>query len=138
MVSRPPLRVLVGKAGLDKHDRGARIVARALRDAGYEVVYLPAGRMPAEIAEVAVDEDVAAIGLSVLSGAHRRVFSDLLAALDDHDAGDIRVFAGGTIPPADTAELEQMGVTEVFGPGATTEQIVASFDRELRHEGAGR
>ncbi len=138
MVSRPPLRVLVGKAGLDKHDRGARIVARALRDAGYEVVYLPAGRMPAEIAEVAVDEDVAAIGLSVLSGAHRRVFADLVAELAARDADDIRVFAGGTIPPADTAELEQLGVVEVFGPGATTERIVAAFDQALRQQGAGR
>lgn len=128
-------RVLIGKAGLDKHDRGARIVARALRDAGYEVVYLPAGHVPEEIAHIAVDEDVAAIGLSVLSGAHRRVFTDLAAALAAAGAEDIRLFAGGTIPPRDVADLRAAGVTAVFGPGTPIAEVVAAFDAELRDLG---
>lgn len=134
-MTRRHARILVGKAGLDKHDRGARIVARALRDAGYEVVYLPSGRIAAEIARIAVDEDVAAIGLSLLSGAHRTVFTDLAAELEATGATDIRLFAGGTIPPKDVALLKELGVAEVFGPGTTTIDIVAAFDRHLQSEG---
>ncbi|MCZ7526500.1 MAG: cobalamin-dependent protein [Acidimicrobiia bacterium] len=129
-------RVLVGKAGLDKHDRGARIVARALRDAGYEVVYLPAGHTPEEIAAIAVQEDVAAIGLSLLSGAHVEVFRDLRAALAAEDRADVVLFAGGTIPPADLAPLGELGVVAVLGPGSPTRAVVEAFDRRLRPGGA--
>ncbi len=129
-------RLLIGKAGLDKHDRGARIVARALRDAGYEVIYLPAGRTPDEIAAAAIDEDVAAVGLSLLSGAHLTVFRELGEALVAAGAGDVRLFAGGTIPPKDVPLLKDLGVVEVFGPGTTTGDIVTAFDRQLRQEEA--
>jgi methylmalonyl-CoA mutase, C-terminal domain len=131
MVS-PPVRILIGKAGLDKHDRGARIVARALRDAGYEVVYLPAGRTPDEIAKIAVDEDVGAIGLSLLSGAHLGVFRELTEHLHTAGAAGLPLFAGGTIPPKDLDPLREAGVIAVFGPGTTTADIVATFDRHLR------
>jgi methylmalonyl-CoA mutase C-terminal domain/subunit len=127
-------RLLIGKAGLDKHDRGAQIVARSLRDAGYEVVYIDAGELPVGIARIAVDEDVAAIGLSILSGAHLMVFRELLDALEEAGASDIRLFAGGTIPPRDELVLKGMGVLEVFGPGTATTDIVAQFDRHLAPE----
>ncbi|MFQ5516239.1 MAG: cobalamin B12-binding domain-containing protein [Acidimicrobiia bacterium] len=129
MVSRT--RILVAKAGLDKHDRGAHIVARALRDAGYEVIYLDAGRLPAEIAQVAIDEDVAAIGLSLLSGAHMQVFRELQEALPEAGEHRILLFAGGTIPPRDQNRLRAMGVVEVFGPGTSIAEVVAAFDRRL-------
>jgi len=127
-----PVRVLVGKAGLDKHDRGARIVARALRDAGYEVVYIESGHTPEEVASVARDEDVTAVGLSILSGAHLSVFRELRDSLAALGLADVLLFAGGTIPPADAAMLRDLGVGEVFGPGTPTRDIVAAFDRYLR------
>lgn len=128
-------RVLIGKAGLDKHDRGAHIVARALRDGGYEVVFIDAGKLAAEIAGIAIQEDVAAIGLSILSGAHLYVFRELMEALQQAGASDIPLFAGGTIPPRDEVLLKEMGLVEVFGPGTVTAEIVAEFDRHLAPEG---
>lgn len=124
--------MLIGKAGLDKHDRGARIVARALRDAGYEVVYVPSGMTAEDVARIAIDEDVAAVGVSLLSGAHLDVFRELARSLAAEGADDIVLFAGGTIPPQDVAALRELGVAEVFGPGATTGEIVAAFDRLLQ------
>jgi methylmalonyl-CoA mutase, C-terminal domain len=120
-----PLRILVGKPGLDGHDRGAKVVARALRDAGMEVVYTGLHQTPEQIVEAAVQEDADAIGLSVLSGAHLTLFARLLEVLRERDAEDIVVFGGGIIPQADIAELERLGVRKIFTPGAPTEQIVS-------------
>lgn len=120
-----PVRILVGKAGLDKHDRGAIIVSRALRDAGFEVVYIGSGHTPEELARVAVEEDVAAVGLSLLSGAHLEIFRQLRAALDGLGADDIALFAGGTIPAEDVPSLEEVGVLRTYTPGTPLQTIVA-------------
>lgn len=128
-MSDAPTRLLVGKAGIDKHDRGAIVVSRALRDAGYEIVYVGPGHQAEEIARVAVDEDVAAIGLSFLSGAHNEIFSDLRAALDELGAREMVLFAGGTIPSEDIASLRELGVLETFTPGTPLAQIVEGVDR---------
>jgi len=120
-----PLRVVVAKPGLDGHDRGAKIVARALRDAGIEVIYTGLHQTPEQIVATALQEDADAIGLSVLSGAHMtqfRLVTELLAA---NDASDVVVFGGGIIPDGDVPELERMGVAALFTPGATTTEIVS-------------
>jgi methylmalonyl-CoA mutase, C-terminal domain len=119
-----PIRVVVAKPGLDGHDRGAKVVARALRDAGVEVIYTGLHQTPEQIVETAVQEDADAIGLSVLSGAHMTLFARVLELLRERDAADITVFGGGIIPEADLPELEQMGVARIFTPGATTGEIV--------------
>ena len=119
-----PLRILVAKPGLDGHDRGAKVVARALRDAGMEVVYTGLHQTPEQIVEAALQEDADAIGLSVLSGAHLTLFARLIEVLRERDADDIVVFGGGIIPAADIAELERIGVRKIFTPGAPTAQIV--------------
>jgi methylmalonyl-CoA mutase C-terminal domain/subunit len=119
-----PLRILVGKPGLDGHDRGAKVVARALRDAGMEVVYTGLHQTPEQIVEAALQEDADAIGLSVLSGAHLTLFARLMEVLREREADDIVVFGGGIIPEADIAELERLGVRKIFTPGAPTAQIV--------------
>jgi methylmalonyl-CoA mutase, C-terminal domain len=119
-----PLRILVAKPGLDGHDRGAKVVARALRDAGMEVVYTGLHQTPEQIVEAALQEDADAIGLSVLSGAHLTLFARLIDVLRERDADDIVVFGGGIIPAADIAELERIGVRKIFTPGAPTAQIV--------------
>jgi methylmalonyl-CoA mutase, C-terminal domain len=118
-----PLRVVVAKPGLDGHDRGAKVVARALRDAGVEVIYTGLHQTPEQIVEAAIAEDADAIGLSVLSGAHLTLFRRVLDLLADREAADIVVFGGGIIPQDDVAELKQMGVAEVFTPGASTTEI---------------
>jgi methylmalonyl-CoA mutase C-terminal domain/subunit len=118
------MRVLVAKPGLDGHDRGAKVVARALRDAGMEVVYTGLHQTPEQIVEAAIQEDVDAIGLSVLSGAHMTLVPRILALLRDQHVDDVLVVVGGTIPADDAAELKQLGVAEVFTPGATTGSIV--------------
>ncbi len=118
------IRVVVAKPGLDGHDRGAKVVARALRDAGVEVVYTGLHQTPEQIVETAIQEDADAVGLSVLSGAHMTSFARVLELLKERDAADIRVFGGGIIPQADLPELEQMGVARVFTPGARTQEIV--------------
>ena len=120
-----PLRVVVAKPGLDGHDRGAKVVARALRDAGMEVVYTGLHQTPEQIVEAAIQEDADAVGLSVLSGAHMTLFAKVMELLKARDAADIVVFGGGIIPEADIPELEQLGVAKVFTPGATTTDIVA-------------
>jgi methylmalonyl-CoA mutase C-terminal domain len=118
------IRIVVAKPGLDGHDRGAKIVARALRDAGMEVVYTGLHQTPDQIVEAAIQEDVAAIGLSILSGAHMTLFARVLELLRERGAEDIMVFGGGIIPEADMPELERMGVAKIFTPGATTDEIV--------------
>src|SRR5437764_4810125 len=122
MASR--IRVVVAKPGLDGHDRGAKVVARALRDAGMEVIYTGLHQTPEQIVEAAIQEDADAIGLSVLSGAHMTLFARVIALLEERDARDIVVFGGGIIPEADLPELAAMGVARVFTPGAPTQDIV--------------
>jgi methylmalonyl-CoA mutase, C-terminal domain len=118
------IRVVVAKPGLDGHDRGAKVVARALRDAGMEVVYTGLHQTPEQIVDTAIQEDADAIGLSVLSGAHMTLFRRVLELLAERDARDIVVFGGGIIPTDDIAELEKLGVDKIFTPGATTQSII--------------
>lgn len=118
------IRVVIAKPGLDGHDRGAKVVARALRDAGVEVVYTGLHQTAEQIVAAALQEDADAIGLSVLSGAHMTQFRRVLELLDERGASDITVFGGGIIPDEDIAELERMGVAKIFTPGAPTTEIV--------------
>ena len=118
------MRILVAKPGLDGHDRGAKIIARALRDAGFEVIYTGLHQTPDMIAEAAVQEDVDAVGLSILSGAHMTLFPRVLELLREKGAGDIPIFGGGIVPAEDIAELKRLGVREIFTPGASTVKIV--------------
>jgi methylmalonyl-CoA mutase, C-terminal domain len=118
------IRVVIAKPGLDGHDRGAKVVARALRDAGVEVIYTGLHQTPEQIVAAALQEDADAIGLSVLSGAHMTQFARVLELLKERDATDIVVFGGGIIPDEDIAELERMGVARIFTPGAPTTDIV--------------
>lgn len=118
------LRILVAKPGLDGHDRGAKIIARALRDGGFEVIYTGLHQTPEMIAEAAVQEDADAVGLSVLSGAHMTLFPEVMRLLKERGAGEIAVFGGGIIPDDDAVKLKQMGVRQIFTPGASTEDIV--------------
>jgi methylmalonyl-CoA mutase C-terminal domain/subunit len=120
-----PIRILIAKPGLDGHDRGAKVVARALRDAGCEVIYTGLHQTPANIATIAVQEDVDGVGLSALSGAHRTLFPSVVSELADRGAEDIVVFGGGIIPDADIPELEAAGISKIFGPGTSLETIQA-------------
>jgi methylmalonyl-CoA mutase C-terminal domain/subunit len=120
---RPMLRIVVAKPGLDGHDRGAKVVARALRDAGHEVIYTGLHQTPEQIVETAIQEDADIVGLSVLSGAHMTLFQRILELLDERDARDIVVFGGGIVPDEDLPALEAMGVAKIFTPGATTGEI---------------
>jgi methylmalonyl-CoA mutase, C-terminal domain len=124
MSAGAPVRVVVAKPGLDGHDRGAKVVARALRDAGVEVVYTGLHQTPEQIVETALQEDADAIGLSVLSGAHMTLFGKVVDLLAERDASDVVVFGGGIIPDADIPLLHEMGVARIFTPGATTNEIV--------------
>jgi len=119
-----PVRIVVAKPGLDGHDRGAKVVARALRDAGMEVVYTGLHQTPEQIVDAAIQEDADAVGLSVLSGAHLMLFARVVELLRERDAADIVVFGGGIIPGADIPELERMGVAKVFTPGTSMHEIV--------------
>jgi methylmalonyl-CoA mutase C-terminal domain/subunit len=119
-----PLRVVVAKAGLDGHDRGAKVVARALRDAGVEVVYTGLRQTPEQVVAAVLDEDADALGLSVLSGAHLTLFPRIVALLREAGAEDVVVFGGGIIPEADVPPLTEAGVARVFGPGTPTTEIV--------------
>ena|SRR3712207_4716659 len=118
------IRVVVAKPGLDGHDRGAKVVARALRDAGMEVIYTGLHQTPEQIVETAVQEDADCIGLSILSGAHMALFPRVIELLKERDAADIVVFGGGIVPAADIPELAAMGVAKIFTPGATTTEII--------------
>ena len=117
------IRIVVAKPGLDGHDRGAKIVARALRDAGHEVIYTGLHQTPEQIVETAIQEDADLIGLSVLSGAHMTLFRKLIELLTERDAADIVVFGGGIVPEEDIPVLEEIGVAKVFTPGASTGEI---------------
>jgi methylmalonyl-CoA mutase C-terminal domain/subunit len=122
--SRAPVRIVVAKPGLDGHDRGAKVVARALRDAGMEVVYTGLHQTPEQIVRAALQEDADAVGLSVLSGAHLTLFARVVELLKEQDAEDVVVFGGGIIPEADIPELERLGVRKIFTPGASMAEIV--------------
>jgi methylmalonyl-CoA mutase C-terminal domain/subunit len=124
-VAEERIRVVIAKPGLDGHDRGAKVVARALRDAGMEVVYTGLHQTPEQIVETVVQEDADAVGLSVLSGAHMTLFARLTELLRERGVDDVVVFGGGIIPDADRPELARLGVAQVFTPGATTEEIVS-------------
>ena len=119
-----PVRIVVAKPGLDGHDRGAKVVARALRDAGMEVVYTGLHQTPEQIVQAALQEDADAVGLSVLSGAHLTLFARVVELLKEKDAEDVVVFGGGIIPEEDIPELERLGVRKIFTPGASMAEIV--------------
>ena len=132
-----PVRVVVAKVGLDGHDRGAKVVARALRDAGMEVIYTGLHNSPEQVVATALAEDADAIGLSILSGAHMTLFPRVLRLLDDADARDIVVFGGGIIPEEDAEALREAGVAATFGPGASTQAIAEWVRENVRHEKSG-
>ncbi|GAA2414139.1 cobalamin B12-binding domain-containing protein [Streptomyces glaucosporus] len=119
-----PIRVVIAKPGLDGHDRGAKVIARALRDAGMEVIYTGLHQTPEQIVDTAIQEDADAIGLSILSGAHNTLFAKVLELLRERDAEDIKVFGGGIIPDDDIPALKAQGVAEIFTPGAPTGDVV--------------
>lgn len=127
-------RILVAKPGLDGHDRGAKIVARALRDAGFEVIYTGLRQTPEQIAAAAVQEDVDAVGLSILSGAHNVLLPEITQQLEARDAADILVFAGGIIPESDIDELRKAGIDRIFLPGTATGDIVEYLNERLGAE----
>lgn len=133
--TKRPLRILVAKPGLDGHDRGAKIIARALRDAGMEVIYTGLHQTPEMIVEAALEEDVDAVGLSVLSGAHRVQFPAVIELLAGRDAADIVVFGGGIIPEDDITALSKEGVSKIFTPGATMDEIVEWIRANVRTRG---
>ncbi len=126
-----PIRVLVAKPGLDGHDRGAKVVARALRDAGMEVIYTGIRQTPEMIAEAALQEDVDVVGLSILSGAHMDLFPRIVAQLKQKQLDDVLLVAGGIIPDEDIPALQKMGVAGVFGPGTSTQDIAAFIRKEI-------
>jgi methylmalonyl-CoA mutase, C-terminal domain len=135
-----PRRILIAKPGLDGHDRGAKVIARALRDAGFEVIYSGLHQTPAQIAETAIQEDVDAVGLSSLSGAHRTLFPQVVTELASRDGADIIVFGGGVIPDADITNLISAGLATVFTPGTPLDEITDWVDanvpsRSIQEEG---
>lgn len=127
-----PVRVLVGKVGLDGHDRGAKVVAQALRDAGMEVIYTGLRQTPEQIVEAALQEDVQVIGLSILSGAHMQLLPPILEMLREKESSDIVVVVGGIIPREDITYLKENGVAEVFTPGSTTEEIIGFIKKRVK------
>ncbi len=126
-----PYRVVVAKPGLDGHDRGAKTITRALRDHGFEVIYTGLHQTPEQIAETALQEDVDAVGLSLLSGAHLTLFPRVMEELRARDLGDILIFGGGVIPDADARTLKEQGVSQVFGPGSSLKAICAWLEETL-------
>jgi len=130
--TEPKVRILVAKPGLDGHDRGAKVVARALRDAGFEVVYTGLHQTPEMIANAAVQEDVDGVGLSIMSGAHNTLFPAVMGALKDKGATDVVVFGGGIIPDDDLAKLKEAGVKGIFTPGTRLEEIIAWVKENVR------
>ena len=135
LLTTRPIRVLIAKPGLDGHDRGAKVVARALRDAGFEVIYTGIRQTAEQIAQAAIDEDVDVVGLSSLSGAHNEFFPEVVSLLREQGAGDVLVIGGGVIPPDDAERLREAGIAAIFGPGTPTAEIVAFIRREVM--GAG-
>ena len=131
------VRLLVGKVGLDGHDRGAKIIARALRDAGFEVIYTGLHQTPEMVVNTAIQEDVAAISLSILSGAHNYLFPKVIELLSEKGAEDIAVFGGGIIPDEDIAGLKEAGVLEIFTPGASTDDIIEWVRTNIKPRAVG-
>ncbi len=129
------IRILIAKPGLDGHDRGAKVVARALRDAGYEVIYTGLRQTPEMIVEAALQEDVDAIGLSLLSGAHMTVFPRVARLMQEQGLDDIMLFGGGIIADEDTQKLNEAGVSGIFGPGTSTQEIIAFVEQEMARRG---
>ena len=130
-MSTSPIRVLIAKPGLDGHDRGAKVVARALRDAGMEVIYTGLRQTPSQIVAAVVQEDVRVLGLSILSGAHNQLFPEILRLMKEQGIDDVLVFAGGIIPDEDIPGLKAIGIKAVFQPGTSTEDVVAMIRREV-------
>lgn len=136
MVERSKVRVVIAKPGLDGHDRGAKVVARALKEAGYEVIYTGIRQTPEQIVETVVQEDAAVLGISILSGAHMVLIPKILKLLEDRGITpneDIVIFAGGIIPPDDAEELKNIGVTEVFGPGTSLKTVIEFVDTAVEN-----
>ena len=132
-----PIRVLVAKPGLDGHDRGAKVIARALRDAGMEVIYTGLRQTPEMIVNAAIQEDVDCVGLSILSGAHNAIVPRITTMLKEQGAGDILVVLGGTIPEQDIASLKEQGVAAIFGPGTSLESVVRFIRENVKAKGVG-
>jgi len=136
MVERSKVRVVIAKPGLDGHDRGAKVVARALKEAGYEVIYTGIRQTPEQIVETVIQEDAAVLGISILSGAHMVLIPKIIRLLEERGIKpneDIVIFAGGIIPPDDAEELKKMGVAEVFGPGTSLKTIIEFVDRAVEN-----
>lgn len=127
-----PIRVVIAKPGLDGHDRGAKVIARALRDAGFEVIYTGLHQTPAAIVDAAIQEDADVIGVSILSGAHLTLFADIMSKLKELNVSDITVFGGGIIPESDIPDLKAMGVAEIFTPGTPTAAVVNWVNANVR------
>jgi methylmalonyl-CoA mutase C-terminal domain/subunit len=136
MTDKAKLKIIIAKPGLDGHDRGAKVVARALRDAGHEVIYTGIRQTPEMIAETALQEDADMIGLSILSGAHLELFPRVVDELKKRDMGDVQLFAGGIIPDEDREKLKKIGFDGIFGPGASTHDIVAWVAENASKSGA--
>ena len=134
-LSARPIRVLVGKPGLDGHDRGAKVIARALRDSGMEVIYTGIRQSPQMIAQAASQEDVDVIGMSILSGAHLEILPEIMSLLKDQGMDDVIVVVGGIIPEVDRQPLKDLGIAEVFGPGTTTGSIVEFIQEKIKERG---
>ena len=135
-LSARPIRVLVGKPGLDGHDRGAKVIARALRDSGMEVIYTGIRQSPQMIAQAASQEDVDVIGMSILSGAHLEILPEIMSLLKDQGMDDVIVVVGGIIPEVDRQPLKDLGIAEVFGPGTTTGSIVEFIQEKIKERAA--
>ncbi len=135
MVSERKLRILVGKPGLDGHDRGAKVIARAFRDAGFEVIYTGLHQTPEMIVSTAVQEDVDAVSLSILSGAHNYIFPEVIRLLKEKGMGDVIVFGGGIVPEEDIRDLKKQGVAEIFTPGANTQDIIEWVKKSVKPKG---
>ncbi|NSW88682.1 cobalamin B12-binding domain-containing protein [bacterium] len=131
-MSKSKIRILIAKAGLDGHDRGAKIITRALRDAGFEVIYTGLHQTPEEIAEAALQEDVDAIGISLLSGAHNFLFPEIIKILNEKGLEELVVFGGGIIPDEDIEGLKKIGVKEIFGPGTTTTEMIDWINKNVQ------
>lgn len=129
------IRILIAKPGLDGHDRGAKVIARALRDAGFEVIYTGLRQTPEMIAEAALQEDVDVVGLSILSGAHQTLVPVIRQVMDAHELGDVPIILGGIIPEQDAASMEAAGVRAIFGPGSSTEEIVKKIRQIVAERG---
>ena len=137
-MSPTSLRILIAKPGLDGHDRGAKVIARALRDAGFEVIYSGLRQTPEQIVAAAVQEDVNAVGLSILSGAHNVLLPEIVSLLAEQDASEILVFAGGIVPEKDIGPLKSRGIDEIFLPGTVTGDVVAYLHDRLSQEVPGQ